>query len=120
MKIFLISLVVFLIASCELPSLIEADKYIEPIPIEVTENIPVVDNLWDRIRINAENKHGYLDAKTIEYINAYLRNPDQLDMLFEKGRYFLYFVIVQDYYFRTNRRCIFSYFCKVIQIYIDF
>ena len=93
MKIFLISLVVFLIASCELPSLIEADKYIEPIPIEVTENIPVVDNLWDRIRINAENKHGYLDAKTIEYINAYLRNPDQLDMLFEKGRYFLYFVL---------------------------
>ena len=93
MKVFLIALAILLITSCELPSIIEADQYIEPIPVNVSKNIPVADNVWDRIRITSKNKQGNLDKKTIDYINAYLKNPSQLDMLFEKGRYFIYFVL---------------------------
>ena len=93
MKIFLIALAILLITSCELPSIIEADEYLEPIPVNVSENIPISDDVWGRIRITSENNQGYLDKKTIEYINAYLKNPDQLDLLFEKGRYFIYFVL---------------------------
>ena len=93
MKIFLIALAILLITSCELPSIIEADQYIEPTPVNVLENILISDDVWDRIRITSEIKQGYLDKKTIEYINAYLKNPDQLDLLFEKGRYFIYFVL---------------------------
>ena len=93
MKIFLIALAILLITSCELPSIIEADEYLEPIPVNVSENIPISDDVWGRIRITSEKNQGYLDKKTIEYINVYLKNPDQLDLLFEKGRYFIYFVL---------------------------
>ena len=93
MKIFLIALAILLITGCELPSIIEADEYLEPIPVNVSENIPISDDVWGRIRITSENNQGYLDKKTIEYINVYLKNPDQLDLLFEKGRYFIYFVL---------------------------
>ena len=93
MKIFLIALAILLITSCELPSIIEADEYLEPIPVNVSENIRISDDVWGRIRITSENNQGYLDRKTIEYINAYLKNPDELELLFEKGRYFIYFVL---------------------------
>lgn len=93
MKIFLIALAILLITSCELPTIIEADEYLEPIPVNVSENIPITNDVWGRIRITSENNQGYLDKKTIEYINVYLKNPDQLDLLFEKGRYFIYFVL---------------------------
>ena len=93
MKIFLIALAILLITSCELPTIIEADEYLEPIPVNVSENIPISNDVWGRIRITSENNQGYLDKKTIEYINVYLKNPDQLDLLFEKGRYFIYFVL---------------------------
>ena len=93
MKVCLIAFAILLITSCELPSIIEADQYIEPIPVNVSKNIPVADNVWDRIRIASESKQENLDEKTIDYINAYLKNPSQLDMLFEKGRYFIYFVL---------------------------
>ncbi len=93
MKIFIIALAMLLITSCELPSVIKADQYIEPIPENITENILIADDVWGRIRITSENKQGYLDKKTIKYINAYLKNPDQLNLLFEKGRYFIYFVL---------------------------
>ena len=93
MKVFLVALVILLITSCELPSIIKADKYIEPIPVSVSKSIPLADNVWDRIRGFNQNKQDYLDKKTTDYINAYLKNPTQLDMLFEKGRYFIYFVL---------------------------
>ena len=93
MKVCLVALAILLITSCELPSIIEADQYIEPIPVNVSKNIPVADNVWDRIRIASESKQENLDEKTTDYINAYLKNPSQLDMLFEKGRYFIYFVL---------------------------
>ncbi len=93
MKIFIIALAIILITSCELPSIIEADQYIEPVPVNVTENIIVADNVWDRIRITGQIKQEYLDEKTFEYLYAHLKNPSQLDMLFEKGRYFIYFIL---------------------------
>ena len=93
MKIFLIAFSIILITSCELPSIIEADRYVEPIPVNVTDSILVTDNVWERIRITGQIKQEYLDEKTIEYVNEYLKNPKQLDMLFEKGRYFIYFVL---------------------------
>ena len=93
MKIFLIAFAILVITSCELPSIIEADEYLEPNPVNVSKNIPISDNVWGRIRITSEDDQGYLDKKTIEYINLYLKNPDQLDLLFEKGRYFIYFVL---------------------------
>ena len=93
MKIFPIAFSLILITSCELPTIIEADQYVEPIPINVTDNILFTDSVWERIRINGQIKQEYLDEKTIEYINVYLKNPKQLDMLFEKGRYFIYFVL---------------------------
>ena len=93
MKVFLIALAILLITSCELPSILEADQYIEPVPLNVSKSIPFADNVWDRIRADDQNKQEYLDEKTIAYINAYLKNPSQLDILFEKGRYFIYFVL---------------------------
>tara|TARA_B100000575_G_scaffold149138_1_gene118942 strand:- start:39 stop:1490 length:1452 start_codon:yes stop_codon:yes gene_type:complete len=93
MKVFLIALAILLITSCELPSIIEADRYIEPIPVNVTENVYVADNVWERIRINSQNRQELLDEKTIRYVNTYLKNPSQLDKLFEKGRYFIFFVL---------------------------
>ena len=74
MKILLIALAILLITSCELPSIIEADQYIEPIPVNVIENIPVADNVWERIRITSQDRQDYLDEKTIEYINSYLKH----------------------------------------------
>ena len=65
MKIFLIALAILLITSCELPSIIKADEYLEPIPVNVSENIPISDDVWGRIRITSENNQGYLDKKTI-------------------------------------------------------
>ena len=93
MKILLIALAILLITSCELPSIIEADQYIEPIPVNVIENIPVADNVWERIRITSLDSQDYLDEKTIEYINSYLKDPNQLNKLFEKGRYFIFFIL---------------------------
>ena len=93
MKVFLIALAILMITSCELPSIIEADRYIEPIPVNVTENVYVADNVWERIRINSQNRQELLDEKTIRYVNTYLKNPSQLDKLFEKGRYFIFFVL---------------------------
>ena len=93
MKIFLIAFSIILITSCELPSIIEADQYVEPIPVNVKDNILFTDSVWERMRITGHIKQEYLDEKTIEYINEYLKNPKQLDMLFEKGRYFIYFVL---------------------------
>ena len=79
--------------SCELPSIIQADQYVEPTPIEISSNIPDYENVWDRIKdANSMNQEA-LDEKTLEYVNAYLSNPDQLAKLLEKGRYFIYFVL---------------------------
>lgn len=82
-----------LISSCELPPIIQADQYVEPAPIVESNNAPVYENIWDRIRTSVPDTEEYLNEKTIRYINAYLKNPDQLDKLFEKGRYFIYFVL---------------------------
>ena len=93
MKRFLVILLFFATSSCELPTIIQADKYIEPVPIKVTDAIPVYKTVWDRIKDDVQSEQDKLDEKTLAHINIYLASPDQLNKLFEKGRYFIFFVL---------------------------
>ena len=93
MKKFLLIFILLVTSSCELPSIIQADQYVEPIPVEASNDIPTYENVWDRITAASSNDQEHLDEKTLVYINAYLSNPNQLDKLLEKGRYFIYFVL---------------------------
>ena len=93
MNRFLFIFIFLLIASCELPSIIQADRYVEPTPVEVSKNIPAYENVWDRIRATSSSEQTDLDEKTLRYINAYLANPEQLERLLEKGRYFIFYVL---------------------------
>jgi len=93
MNRFALFFILLVSSSCELPSIIQADQYIEPAPIEISSNIPDYENVWDRIKDVNSLKEESLDEKTLQYVNAYLSNPVQLDKLLEKGRYFIYFVL---------------------------
>ena len=93
MNRFLFIFIFLLISSCELPSIIQADRYVEPSPVEVSKNIPAYENVWDRIRATSSSEQTDLDEKTLRYINAYLANPEQLERLLEKGRYFIFYVL---------------------------
>ena len=93
MNRFFLIFTFLVISSCELPSIIQADRYIEPSPIEKSKSIPAYEDVWDRIRTASSSKQIKLDEKTLQYINAYLASPSQLNKLLEKGRYFIYFVL---------------------------
>ena len=93
MNRFALFFILLVSSSCELPSIIQADQYIEPAPIEILSNIPDYENVWDRIKDASSIEEESLDDKTLQYVNAYLSNPVQLDKLLEKGRYFIYFVL---------------------------
>ena len=93
MNRFLLILVLLVASGCELPSIIQADQYIEPIPLEASEDILVYENVWDRIKDASSSEQANLDEKTLGYINTYLSNPTQLEKLLEKGRYFIFFVL---------------------------
>ena len=90
---FLLLFVLLLASGCELPSIIQADQYLDPIPVEPSLRIPNYENVWDRIKDTSSLDADNLDEKTLEYVNQYLSNPAQLDKLLEKGRYFIYFVL---------------------------
>ena len=90
---FLLLFVLLLASGCELPSIIQADQYLDPIPVEPSLRIPNYENVWDRIKDTSSLDADNLDDKTLEYVNQYLSNPAQLDILLEKGRYFIYFVL---------------------------
>ena len=90
---FLLLFVLLLASGCELPSIIQADQYLDPIPVEPSLRIPNYENVWDRIKDTSSLDAVNLDDKTLEYVNQYLSNPAQLDKLLEKGRYFIYFVL---------------------------
>jgi membrane-bound lytic murein transglycosylase D len=90
---FLLLFVLLLASGCELPSIIQADQYLDPIPVEPSLRIPNYENVWDRIKDSSSLDADNLDDKTLEYVNQYLSNPAQLDKLLEKGRYFIYFVL---------------------------
>jgi membrane-bound lytic murein transglycosylase D len=90
---FLLLFVLLLASGCELPSIIQADQYLDPIPVEPSPRIPKYENVWDRIKDTSSLDADNLDDKTLEYVNQYLSNPAQLDKLLEKGRYFIYFVL---------------------------
>ena len=93
MNKFLLIFVLIGSSSCELPSIIQADRYIEPIPLKASESLPLYTNVWDRIKETSSNEQAKLDEKTLQYINSYLANPAQLNKLLEKGRYFIFFVL---------------------------
>jgi len=93
MNRFVLFFVLLVSSSCELPSIIQADQYVEPIPSEVSSNVPDYESVWDRIKDANLIKEESLDEKTLQYVNAYLSNPAQLNKLLEKGRYFIYFVL---------------------------
>ena len=93
MNRFLLIFAFLAISSCEMPSIIQADRYIEPFPVEQSKPVPVYEDVWDRIRASSSNRQVKLEEKTLRYINAYLANPSQLEKLLEKGRYFIYFVL---------------------------
>jgi len=93
MNRFLLIFALLAISSCEMPSIIQADRYIEPFPVEQSKPVPVYGDVWDRIRASSSNRQVKLEEKTLRYINAYLANPSQLEKLLEKGRYFIYFVL---------------------------
>jgi membrane-bound lytic murein transglycosylase D len=90
---FLLLFVLLVASGCELPSIIQADQYLDPIPVEPSPSIPKYENVWDRIKDSSSLDADNLDEKTLEYVNQYLSNPAQLDKLLEKGRYFIYFVL---------------------------
>jgi len=89
----LLIFVLIISSSCELPSIIQADRYVEPIPLEASESLPLYENVWDRIQETNSSEQTKLDEKTLQYINAYLASPAQLNKLLEKGRYFIFFVL---------------------------
>ncbi len=93
MNKFILIFVLLVSSSCELPSIIQADRYIEPIPLKASESLPLYTNVWDRIKETSSNEQAKLDEKTLQYINSYLANPAQLNKLLEKGRYFIFFVL---------------------------
>ena len=93
MNRFVLFFALLVSSSCELPSIIQADQYVEPIPSEVSSNVPDYESVWDRIKDANPTKEESLDEKTLQYVNAYLSNPAQLNKLLEKGRYFIYFVL---------------------------
>ena len=93
MEKFFLIFVLLISSSCQLPSIIQADQYIEPLPLEVPENVPVYKSVWDRISETRSSAQLNFDDKTLGYINTYLASPAQLDKLLEKGRYFIYFVL---------------------------
>jgi len=90
---FLLFFVLLVASGCELPSIIQADQYLDPIPVEPSPQIPNYENVWDRIKDTSSLDADNLDEKTLAYVNQYLSNPEQLDKLLEKGRYFIYFVL---------------------------
>lgn len=90
---FLLFFVLLVASGCELPSIIQADQYLDPIPVEPSPQIPNYENVWDRIKDTSSLDADNLDEKTLAYVNQYLSNPVQLDKLLEKGRYFIYFVL---------------------------
>ena len=90
---FLLLFVLLVASGCELPSIIQADQYLDPIPVEPSPRIPKYENVWDRIKDTSSLDADNLDEKTLEYVNQYLSNPAQLDKLLEKGKYFIYFVL---------------------------
>jgi membrane-bound lytic murein transglycosylase D len=93
MNRFVLFFVLLASSSCELPSIIQADQYVEPIPSELSSNVPDYESVWDRIKDANPMEEESLDEKTLQYINGYLSNPVQLNKLLEKGRYFIYFVL---------------------------
>ena len=73
--------------------MIPADKYIEPQPVETQETPIIYENVWQRIDDKSSFKNSTLDEKTLKYINSYLSNLEQFNLLIEKGEFFIFFTL---------------------------
>lgn len=93
MERLFLALTFFTISSCELPNLIQADRYIEPEPVEVELKTEVYKDVWARIDASSSIQRDGLDEETLKYVDLYLSNPAQFSRLIEKGQYFIYFVL---------------------------
>ena len=93
MERFFLIIILFGLSACQIPNLIRADRYIEPVPLEITKPSNNYENIWDRIRGGSLGKGALPDIETQKYIDSYLSNPSQLNKLLEKGRYFIFFVL---------------------------
>ena len=72
MKPYLVILLLFTTSSCQLPTIIQADKYIEPVPVKTTDAIPLYETVWDRITDDAQSEQDKLDeniARSSIYAN---------------------------------------------------
>ncbi|MDO7702183.1 MAG: transglycosylase SLT domain-containing protein, partial [SAR86 cluster bacterium] len=93
MERLLLIVTIATLTSCQFASIIPADKYTEPEPIEITQEEKPYSDVWERIAENSSIQNQQLDAVTIKYINNYLENPAQFNKLLLKGQYFIYFVL---------------------------
>lgn len=93
MERLFLALTFFTISSCELPNLIQADRYIEPEPVEAELKTEVYKDVWARIDASSSIQRDGLDEETLRYVDLYLSNPAQFSRLIEKGQYFIYFVL---------------------------
>lgn len=91
-KLYILLISIFL-SSCQLPMIMQADKYVEPEPIQFIQVIDEYETVWDRISASSSIQDEGIDEETLKYINSYLANPSQLIRLIEKGRYFIFYVL---------------------------
>ena len=63
---FLLLFVLLVASGCELPSIIQADQYLDPIPVEPSPRIPKYENVWEPIKGNRSIKGCNSYGKTLE------------------------------------------------------
>ena len=93
MERFFLIIILFGLSACQIPTLIKADRYVEPVPIEITKQSNDYEDIWERIRVGSSSKGALPDIETQKYIDFYLSNLPQLNKLLEKSRYFIFFVL---------------------------
>jgi len=95
MERFLLIASLAILSGCQLANLIPADSYQEPEPIIAIKSDAIYESVWDRIALNSTIQNQSLDEETLQYLNAYLASPEQLNKLLVKGEYFIFFVLEQ-------------------------
>ena len=95
MERFLLITSLAIFSGCQLGSIIPADLYQEPEPMIAIKSDAIYESVWDRIALNSTIQNQVLDEETLQYLNAYLASPEQLNKLLVKGEYFIFFVLEQ-------------------------
>jgi len=95
MERFLLIASLAILSGCQIASFMPADLYEEPEPIIAIKSDAIYESVWDRIALNSTIQNQELDEETLQYLNAYLASPEQLNKLLVKGEYFIFFVLEQ-------------------------